>query len=258
IDNYILRLAPSATESLKVWNALPPIPGANRLGPPKLGAIVLATAARNEPLMVGQDIEKGRVLAFGGETWVWARATDESQPAHRKFWRQAIFWLAHKEDKGENSIKINLDRRRIAVGEKVEMTVTARNPKNEPITDAKYETTVVRESRDAKAERVELYNQGDEAKGSYPALGEPGEYKVTVVATRDGKELGRDTARFLVYQDDREFENPAADHALLRQIAEVTGGKFLPPEQLGKHLKSLEGQKFTDYESQVEHKIWDN
>ena len=83
--------------------------------------------------MVGIETGQGRVLAFGGETWVWARASDEGRLAHRKFWRQVIFWLAHKEDQGENQVKIELgpppDRR----GQKLEMTVTARDPKGVPI-----------------------------------------------------------------------------------------------------------------------------
>ena len=81
---------------------------------------------------------------------------------------------------------------------------------------------------------------------------------MTVVATRDGKEIGRDIARFIVYQDDRELENPAADLALLRQIAETTGGESLAPEQLPKYLQSLDGKLFTEYVSQTEHRVWDN
>jgi hypothetical protein len=45
---------------------------------------------------------------------------------------------------------------------------------------------------------------------------------------------------------------------LLRQIAETTGGEFLPPEQLPKYLRSLDGKMFTDYISQTEHRVWDN
>ena len=59
-----------------------------------------------------------------------------------------------------------------------------------------------------------------------------------MVATKDGKEIGRDSARFLVYQDDRELENPAADLALARQIAEITGGEAVAHEGLGKYLKA--------------------
>lgn len=102
-------------------------------------------------------------------------------------------------------------------------------------------------------------NQGDEAHGSYYAINPPGTYKATVVARSRGKEVGRDSARFLVYQDDREMENPAADLALLRQISQITGGEYVPHEQLPKYLKtSLNGKTATEYVSQTEHRVWDN
>src|SRR5262249_17624615 len=114
---------------------------------------------------------KGRTLAFAGETWVWARASEESQLAHRKFWRQAIFWLLHKEDQGDNSVKLSLDRRRIAFGEKIELTVAVRDAKGEPIPDAKFVTTVTRigpdVASDDKPEPVDLYYQGEDARGTY-------------------------------------------------------------------------------------------
>ena len=208
--------------------------------------------------MVGAETGPGRVLAFGGETWVWARASDEGRAAHRRFWRQVIFWLAHKEDQGENQIKVALDRRRIAVGQKVDVTVTARDAKNAPIADALIETKVTRNGAEGAPVTVETYAQGSERRGSFYETSIPGEYTVTVTATRNGQALGRDSARFEVYQDDRELENPAADRALLRQIAEITGGQSLPPEKLQAYLESLDGATYTESESQTEHRIWDN
>ena len=120
--------------------------------------------------MVGMEAGSGRVLAFGGETWVWARASDEGRAAHRKFWRQVIFWLAHKEDKGENEVKLKLDARRVAVGQKLDFAVTARDAKGEPLPDVKYETKVDarRRTPSAKYPRpVDALHQGDEARGSY-------------------------------------------------------------------------------------------
>jgi hypothetical protein len=266
VGNYILRLASSPQESQRIWDDLPPIPGANALGRLKAGANELAlTEPGGEAVMVSQDVQKGRVLEFGGETWPWYRKSPETQLAHRKFWRQAIFWLAHKEDQGENSVKLHLDRRRVTNGEKLELTVVVRNAKNEPITDAEFKTTVTfigpnAKPDESKPEPVSLFNQGDEARGTHfiKDQDKPGEYKVTVTASRNGKPLGSDSARFLVYQDDRELEHPAADHSLLRQLAEVTGGQFLTPEQLPKYLKSLSSLALTDDVRQTEHKVWDN
>ncbi|MGE5754975.1 MAG: glutamine amidotransferase [Planctomycetaceae bacterium] len=257
LESYLFQVGANRTESLRIWGRLPPITGTNQFGEPKVGAILLAQSPERYPLMIGAEAGKGRAIAFGGETWVWARASDEGRTAHRKFWRQVIFWLAHREDKGENQIKLALDNRRIAVGQKLELTVTARDAKDAPITGVQYEMRIEREGS-GKADPVDLYTQGDAAKGLYYANGPPGEYTATVVARNNGKDLGRDSARFLVYQDDREMENPAADLALLRQISEMTGGESLPPEQLPKYLRSLDGTIFTEYVSQTEHRIWDN
>ncbi|HEX8199888.1 MAG TPA: glutamine amidotransferase, partial [Isosphaeraceae bacterium] len=260
LDSYILQIGASRSDSARLWAELPPIPGANRLGRPKPAAVVLAEAAgpRPEPLMVSQEFGRGRVLAFGGETWPWARASDETQAAHRKFWRQAILWLAHKEDTGESRVELKLDRRRIAAGQQVGLTAIARDAKDQPIADARYTGTVTFVGPDAKPEPVEIYNQGSEGQGNYFATGAAGEYRVSVSARRGDQQIGTATSRFLVHQDDRELENPAANLALLRQLAELTGGQSLPPEQQVKYLKGLDGKMFTEYSTLAEYRVWDN
>jgi hypothetical protein len=207
------------------------------------------------------DVGPSRVLAYGGDTWVWARATEEGRLAHRKFWRQVIFWLAHKENDSDNQVKLTVQPRRVAVGEKVAVTATARDAKGTAILNVVYETKVEREGPTPVPQPVELYNQGEEAHGSIYAVenvGQPGNYTVSTIARKDGKEIGRDTARFLVYQDDRELENPSADHKLAREIADLTGGEMVPPERLAGHLKSIDRSSFTEYLSPTEYKVWDN
>ncbi len=260
LQGFVLRLGPNAEESRRAWQALPATEEANRFGQPKPNSVVMAQAVPSgDPLMIGMDVGQGRVIAFAGETWSWYRAGEPGLLAHRRFWRQAILWLAHKEDKGENEVKIKPERRRIAVGERLDLSAWARDPKREPITDAQFQTTVtaIEPADAAKAEPVQLFPQGEVAKGFYFASGKPGEYKVETVATKDGKEIGRDTARFNVYEDNRELENPAADRALLRQIAEVTGGKSVAPEELGKQLATLD-PGLTERYSVTEKRIWDN
>ena len=79
-----------------------------------------------------------------------------------------------------------------------------------------------------------------------------------MIAKRDDQELGRDTGRFLVYQDDRELENPSADLALARQIASITEGESVTPEKLTTYLKGLDRSAYTEYVSAAEHRVWDN
>lgn len=262
LSNYLLQIGAGRAETAKLWNMMPPILGASRFGEPKKGAEILAqTPGPNpEPLLVSMEGPgKGRVIAYGGDTWVWARASEEGRMAHRKFWRQVIFWLSHKENEGDNQVKLTLDRRRISVGQKVEMTVTARDGKGSPISGLTYDAQVEREGATTPPEPIDnLYTQAEEAKGSYAAAGQPGNYKVTVVARKDGQEIGRDSSRFLVYQDDREMENPSADLDLAKQIAQLTGGESVAHEGLGKYLKGIDQSAYTEYVSPTEHKVWDN
>ena len=147
------------------------------------------------------------------------------------------------------------------MGEKIEVSATARDSKGIAIPNVRFETKVEREGPEPSPEPVDLYDQGDEARGSIYAtekVGQPGTYTVTTIAKRDGQELGRDKARFLVYQDDRELENPSADLKLAREIAEITGGELVTPEQLGSYLKGIDRSVFTEYLSPSEYKVWDN
>jgi hypothetical protein len=262
LTSYLLQVGATKAETAKLWEMMPPILGTSRFGEPKKGAEVLAqTPGPNpEPLLVSMEGPgRGRVIAYGGDTWVWARASEEGRLAHRKFWRQVIFWLSHKENEGDNQVKLTLDRRRISVGQQVELTVTARDGKGAPITGLTYEAMVEREGPNPAPEPIEnIYTQGEEAKGSYAAKGQPGNYKTTVIARKNGQEIGRDSARFLVYQDDREMENPSADLDLAKQIAQLTGGESVAHEGLGKYLKGIDQSAYTEYVSPTEHKIWDN
>jgi uncharacterized membrane protein len=264
LGSYLLKVGANSTDSARIWEMMTPILGTNLFSDVKQGANILAESPAPEslPLLVSMDVGKGRSIAYGGDTWVWYRASEESRLAHRKLWRQIVFWLSHKENEGDDRVKVTLDRRRMAVGEKVEMTATAHDAKGAPIPNVKYEAKVQRDKADPPLNApVEVYNQGDEGKGSIYAvekIGQPGNYSVTVVAKKDGQEIGSDKARFLVYQDDRELENPSADLALAREIAKATDGESVPRERLGAYLKGLERSGYAEYVTYREHRVWDN
>jgi uncharacterized membrane protein len=261
-NSYVMRIAPTMPEAIKLWGELPRIGGANRFAV-KQAAEAWALSEAGEPLIAGIETGRGRSMAFAGETWPWYRAgilSPEFQLAHLNFWRNTILWLAHKEDEGDTQVLLKLDQRRVAVGQRLSLEATARDAKGEPIPGVEFQATVTRtDAPDAKPEPLEKFlGAGDTRRGAYLATGETGEYKVEVKATRGGEAVGTATARFLVFDDDRELRNPAADLSLLRSIATESGGAYLPPEKLADHIRSLKSEVVPDYVTQSEVKLWDN
>ena len=76
-----------------------------------------------------------------------------------------IFWLSHKENDSDNHVKLTVHPRRVAVGEKVAVTATARDAKGTAIPNVYFDTKVERDGPTPASQPVELYNQGEEAHG---------------------------------------------------------------------------------------------
>ena len=76
LDSYLFQVGADRTETARIWDMMPPILGTNRFGDVKQGRQHPGRdpGPSPEPLMVSMDVGKGRVIAFGGETWVWYRS----------------------------------------------------------------------------------------------------------------------------------------------------------------------------------------
>gem|GEM_PF-1802735 len=79
------------------WSALPALASAARFHTPRTLATVLATDGAAHPLLVAQEVGRGRCLAAAWDaTWPWALASDEGMALHRGIWRQMASWLANR------------------------------------------------------------------------------------------------------------------------------------------------------------------
>lgn len=254
LRHFVMRLAPDAANR-DAWDGLAELEGANRLGRPKPVAQVLAKAPNEAPLLVAQDVGAGRTMAFAGDTtrqW-WLHGQQEQ---HKRFWRQVILWLAHKEDATEGRVWLELAKRRFSRDEKVDITAGAEGPEGDAVEDATFEVVV--EGPDDRKDPVEMRLLGGRMHGSYFSADTPGDYRVQLTASHDGKLLGTAQARFLVYEEDLELENPAADISLLESLAAATGGEHLRPEQLPTFLDELLSKPLNlDVEKYVEIRLWD-
>jgi hypothetical protein len=182
----------------------------------------------------------GRVLALAVDsTSPWYRHGFHAQ--HKRFWRQALLWLAQKEDALGDGVWAKLEQRRFPRGGRVTFTAGAGGPNGEPVTDAVFEAKVVNPQGTALPAR--LSPQGPHWEGAFDQLATPGDYRLEVIGRRDGQVLGSAQQRFMVFDRDLELSDPAANPQQLEQLALLTrdaGGKSLAPEQLPDLLRQIQ------------------
>lgn len=250
VRHPIMQLV-DAGDSTAVWNELPPLDGANLIDRRDLkpNAAVLAEAddSRRHPLLVAGQSGDGRVLAFAGDsTWRWQM--QGFGDAHRRFWRQAILWLAKKDEQTEGRVWIKLAGRRVMRGARVDFTLGAENSRGEPVAAAR--PTVTIETPDGRNVEVRPTRSGDHWSAIFRETDVPGDYRIKVSGTFSGagdKTVpdtfnGTAEARFLVPNHDIELDRPAAEPSLMTQLAEMTasaGGEALAPEDLPTRLANL-------------------
>ena len=242
-------------KNVLAWAELPPLDGANRFRELKPGAQVLATTDNDQPLLVAKDYGAGRVLAFAGDsTWHWWMHGHEA--LHKRFWRQTVLWLARKDQTNEGNVWLSLDKRRYSPGARVEFTMGAKSPTGEPIADVVWQARV--KLPNGNLGQTRLRHQGDEMSGLFLDALAPGDYVVQVEAKAKGQTLGTAQARFLVYEQDLEMDNPAADLGAMESLAVMTGGRAVAPEQLPNLLAELKQAAHNfEIETQIKHTLWD-
>ena len=234
--HFVMSLAGSRRENSSLWAGLPALEGANRFHDLAPGAVVLAEADEDKPLLVAHNFGDGRVMAFAADsTWRWWMRGNET--AFKRFWRQMILWLARKDQSREGRVWISLPQRRFAPLQRVEFTAGANSPTGEPIDDAEYKAEVV--LPDGGRRPLSMVRESDRMVGSMRDARSAGDYAIEVTATHRGQPLGSARARFLVFRQDLELDNASADAATLQSIAKITGGESMAPEQLPKLLGRL-------------------
>ncbi len=242
------------------WESLAPLERGNKLKPRRGGLVqTLAETSDGIPLLLAHDIGGARVAAFAGDTtWLWVSKNDDLE-AHQRFWRQMILWLAHKEFDDESNVWVKVEPRNFAPGQTVPIEFGARDEKGQPLNDVTFKVSVT--GPDKEAADIPSVRTGEQFTSEFLNTAEPGDYIVRVAATRNGEPFGFEAfTRFVVDARDPELDNPAADHKLLEEIAELSGGDSMTPEQLGDRLQAWVDEGVPNLEMTRVSRItlWDN
>jgi uncharacterized membrane protein len=264
--HFLMRLDADATKSKALWKRLTSpktqLDGFTPLGEAKPGAIVFAKAYRKGdekgvPILVGQDVGKGRTLAFGADTTgrKWRRLGMET-PAnpreglevHARFWKQVLLWLAH-QDEVEGNVYVRPELRRMSLDSKQTFRLGIRDKRGEEVLGGNLLYQVL--SPGEEADRSKGRTPKRDASGQYRPDFQPptpGEYRVVAWADAKDKEggeiKGMASASFLVYPEiSEEMLQIAANHDFLRGLENAINGTALDTvrrvDQLPQFLEQL-------------------
>jgi uncharacterized membrane protein len=234
-----LQLRETVTASLKRWDSLPALTTVNTLGALRAGAtLLLAGTVENGrsdvPILAWQRYGRGLSAVFGAQdSWLWRMDTSipVEDVTHQTFWRQITRWLV---DEVPMPFELTASPARVAPGEPITIRAHVSTPLYADINDATVTATVTGPAGQTTTLPLEWALRDD---GSYSARFTPtdtGRFTIEAVAQR-GKDSVQ-TAQTSLLVDERGADVAQAElrPALLKRIADETGGRYYPLAESGK------------------------
>ncbi len=232
------QLAATDSATARLWKDMPPLTTVNVVGRAKPGATVLLEGKVEgerspRPALLFQRYGRGKAAAFiVQDSWLWQMhaMVPVEDMRHETFWRQLLRWLVSDVP----------DRVEVAatgegaVGEGIPLRVTVSDSAWVRANGASVRADVV----SPKGEQSQLpFEWSADRDGEYTATMVPGEngvHRVEVTAV-----VGRDTVSSVagyvrVADPTAEYFDAEMRPALLRQMAEETGGRFYPADEAAK------------------------
>lgn len=240
----ILRLSDNLGENSQIWARMPELDSCNRLLRPKPDAIVLGVHPLiknkygNLVILAVWQKGKGRVMSMASNsTWRWsfqARGRGGIGFYYERFWHQAVHWLVKSPQL--KLIHLSTGKKTYAKGEEILLSIRVFNRYYRPSEHARVYVELV----DPSGKRIDLGSASSTDRlGEYGTnyLAErEGKYTFTATAWEGSKVLGRDTAFCKVAIPSLEWENAQLNEPLLRELSDLTKGKYF-------HISSIESEE---------------
>jgi len=216
------------------WSELPEVADRQSVGRPKPGAVVLLESADGEPVWVTQRYGLGSSHVFGTSgTWRWQMNLPVGDQRHERFWSNVLSMLvAERPDRLRIDVPVAVSRD----GSAQTIGVMARDERFEML--GRESVSVMAIGPDGQ--RLPVEASAD--------LDMPGRFVMAVPAQIDGPwavevsagSLGESpvgapataTARWLVETGTAEDFDRLQHRELLQRIADVSGGTYLPLEDI--------------------------
>ena len=218
----------------------------------------------NQPILVSGRFGAGTVLYFGfNSTWRWRSVGVQAQ-YYDRFWIQVVRYLVESRSlQGQRRALVETDRSEYDLGDRVRVLAKVLDNQFQPLTDERLTAQVITaEGVTLPLELKKVPGQAGEYQGVF-APQSVGQFSLTMVLPDRGDDLVRlsdplvQPASFRVRSPSLEAATYWLNERLLRQIAEISGGRYFTLDQWNEVAEIVpEKVSETQYESRPE-PLWD-
>jgi uncharacterized membrane protein len=246
----LVALLPDPAQNVAAWSRLAPLSGANvvtRVRPE--GAVLLDHPQHRMesggplPVLVAGTAGRGRTLALTTDTsWRWGITTGGltgDASAHERFWDRAVRWLSR--DPSLEPARLTTDRERYGPAARARVSGQLADGRYAPHAE---QAVALRLLDLAGNERAVLETRTDRegrVEASLELPREPGAYRIE--ARLFGAQEALAEEWLVVEAGGDELADPRADAALLRRLAEGTGGTFVERPEDAPALDELDATR---------------
>ena len=244
----VLQIQDQTESNRMAWENLPPLlypavaciprPGAETLvsgiPPAEAGGL---PQTQDPLLMVFQSQDQKSLVLAGTGLYRWDLlmwGMGRTNDVLKGVLNNALRWLALRED--TSPVRVQTDKSVYTAGEEIRVMAQVYDKMARPVASARVTAllespsgTFTRELQDLGEGRYRVIMKGYEA----------GEYRLEVQARREGISLGKSEARFSVSSFIPDLTDTRANPGLLRQLADVSGGRYGPADSLAAVLDTM-------------------
>lgn len=220
-----------------MWLRLPPLVYSQTRWRPSPDARVLArTQVRgvdlDDPLLVIRRRTQSRSAALlGAGTWRWRNVSEDMSPVGdlwSTLFSNTMEWLSAREE--DQPVRVVPVRDLFGGGEIVELTGQVYDESLNPVSDATVAVSVTSPDGTVRPYVMQPIGNGRYTldAGTFPE----GTYSFEAEAQREDRSIGQDEGSFAVGALTLEFKETRANAALMRQIAQRSGGNLIDPDKM--------------------------
>ncbi len=237
----VTRLESDPRANERLWADLPPLSSVPIFAGTAPDARVLVRGAvdgtvREElPIVATRADGRGRVLTLAGspfwrwDLYLWGSGRDGD--VFGRFLARCVRWLVSRDDLKPVSIRPAKPLFEGADRVIVEGQIFDDDFRPVPGVDVRATVRGPLGTLEEKAREISLVDLGEgRYRGTLPGL-PPGDYRIEGSARLGGASLGDDRSEMTVAPFRMEFEDPAPNFALLRDVARESGGRFVPLDE---------------------------